>query len=607
MEATATLPGQTPLQIGSETGQNVPTTSAGAPPSTNLSQSAGNAFPSVSEIFNTPLVRKAMPGIVIVVSLMLFMLAYLWIQDSGHRALYPEMSDSDRQAAYDALRAADFNVKVDSSTGVISVPVGRYYEARMLLASSGLPREANTTAVDALSSDSSMMTSQFMEQARYSAAIESELAKSIVKIATIDAARVHLATTKRSPFMRRKAESSASVILVPHAGRTVSNAQVQAITHLVSSSVPYLSADNVVVVDQMGNLLTQDEGSIGQVVGVFTEYERDIEEQYRSRINAILGPLVGVENIRAEVDVAVDFTQLESTYENFDRDNVGGETRSESINTERETVDAGGGIPGATSMVLESANAPQADEGEGSDDRVSSSSTTRNYELDKETTYIKQPGGSIERLSVAVVVNEEQLLLPLQGGDPNQEGAQDDVAREVDQTKLARLENLVRGVVGFDESRGDNVTLVASTFDIPDEIINTTKWYESHYLLSVVQVIAGLLVFGLLMQMVVRPVLGHFLSGGVIGEIDPVTGLPLDAVAGADGAGMVGDDGLLEMGEGETLEDIKAKLKPKKSSISPEMLDTANTYDDKVALVRLLVSEDSGRVANVLKKMVSPE
>ena len=601
MEATATLPGQTPLQIGADDAANMPAASAGAPPAITQASTAGSAFPTVSEIFDTPLVRKAMPGIIVVISLMLLMLAYLWIQDSGHRALYPEMSDSDRQAAYDALRAADFNVKVDSSTGVISVPVGRYYEARMLLASSGLPREANTTAVDALSSDSSMMTSQFMEQARYSAAIEAELAKSIVKISTIDAARVHLATTKRSPFMRRKTESSASVILVPHAGRAVSNAQVQAITHLVSSSVPYLSADNVVVVDQTGELLTKDEDSIGQVVGIFTEYERDLEEQYRSRINAILGPLVGIQNIRAEVDVAVDFTQLESTYENFDRDNVGGEARSESISIERDAATQAGGIPGATSMVLESATAPQVDENGEAEERISSSSTTRNYELDKETTYIKQPGGSIERLSVAVVLNREQVMLPAA------EGEESEAARSVDQEKLVRLENLVRGVVGFDEARGDNVTLVTSTFDIPEEIVDTTKWYESHYLLSVVQVIAGLLVFGLLMQMVVRPVLGHFLSGGGLGEIDPVTGLPLETVGGVAGAGAVGDDGMLEMGEGETLEDIKAKLKPKKSSISPEMLDTANTYDDKVALVRLLVSEDSGRVANVLKKMVSPE
>ena len=600
MEATATLPGQTPLQIGADDAANMPAASAGAPPAVTQTSTAGSAFPTVSEIFDTPLVRKAMPGIIVVISLMLLMLAYLWIQDSGHRALYPEMSDSDRQAAYDALRAADFNVQVDSSTGVISVPVGRYYEARMLLASSGLPREANTTAVDALSSDSSMMTSQFMEQARYSAAIEAELAKSIVKISTIDAARVHLATTKRSPFMRRKTESSASVILVPHAGRAVSNAQVQAITHLVSSSVPYLSADNVVVVDQMGELLTKDEDSIGQVVGVFTEYERDLEEQYRSRINAILGPVVGLQNIRAEVDVAVDFTQLESTYENFDRDNAGGEARSESISIERDAGGASGGIPGATTMVLESATSPQAD-GTEEEDTVTSSSTTRNYELDKETTYIKQPGGSIQRLSVAVVVNQEQVMLP------QAEGEGSETARAVDQEKLGRLENLVRGVVGFDEARGDSVTLVTSTFDIPEAIVDTTKWYESHYLLSVVQVIAGLLVFGLLMQMVVRPVLGHFLSGGGLGEIDPVTGLPMETVSGVDGAGAVGDDGMLEMGEGETLEDIKAKLKPKKSSISPEMLDTANTYDDKVALVRLLVSEDSGRVANVLKKMVSPE
>ena len=139
------------------------------------------------------------------------MLAYLWIQDSGHRALYPEMSDSDRQAAYDALRAAILMSK-STHRRVLWCTGRALLRGAYVTGFLGIACEANTTAVDALSSDSSMMTSQFMEQARYSAAIEAELAKSILKISTIDAARMRLATTKRSPFMRRKTESSASVI-----------------------------------------------------------------------------------------------------------------------------------------------------------------------------------------------------------------------------------------------------------------------------------------------------------------------------------------------------------------------------------------------------------
>ena len=206
----------------------------------------------LSSLLSQNAVRQAMPGIIVFLTVALFLIAYSWIQEPPYKAVYPGMSEADRQLAFTELTSADFRAQIDSSTGELKVPSDRYHEARLLLASRGLPQGAASGGINSLSDDSAITTSQFMEQVRYTAAIENELARSISQINSIQSARVHLASPKESVFVRNRTPAKASVVVTPFPGRIGSSSQVQAIVHMVSSSVPYLSAEGVSVVDNRG-------------------------------------------------------------------------------------------------------------------------------------------------------------------------------------------------------------------------------------------------------------------------------------------------------------------------------------------------------------------
>ena len=579
----------------------------------NLAQT-GN-LPSIPDIFQQPAVRKAVPAIIVVLTIAVFAISYLWMESGSYRSLYPGMVEADRQASYEALVSADFDAKIDSATGDLKVPTDRYHQARIFLASRGLPQGATQGGVENLGEDSSMTTSQFMEQVKYVSAMEQELARSIMQINSIKNARVHLATTKESAFVRNRTPAKASVVVTPHSGRVVSNSQVEAIVHMVSSSIPHLDSENVVVVDQRGNLLTDSNRLPGmQMSTIQIEQKRIMEETYRTRIDALLSPIVGEENLRAEVDVQLDFTQVESTFEEYDGNDNGPKARSESTTIRRDSSKEAMGVPGAMTNVappdagteLEGQTAGQA---EGDLQGVTSRKTTRNYEIDRSVRHVKNQVGSIDRVSVAVVVNEK-LLLPKnnvsQGVDADNEepGEQSAAVNEeademAKQEEVARLTMLVKGVIGFDEDRGDVVTVIATKFEPKKEVVTILQWYENEQLLDAIKSVALVLAFIAVVLAVIRPIVKSYLP-----EIDSTEEDDDLATRFKDGELSDEELELIELGDEESLEDIKAKLKPKKSTISADMLDTANTYDDKVALVRLLVAEDAGRVANVLKKMI---
>jgi flagellar M-ring protein FliF len=206
----------------------------------------------------------------------------------------------------------------------------------MLLASQGLPKGAVSGGLDSLKGQSAMTTSQFMEQVRFNAAIEQELARSVMTIGSIRAARVHLAMPRQSPFIRERIAPKASVVVTPHQGRMVSPAQVRAIVQLISSSVPYLPAENVSVVDDEGNLLSDapSEAAMG-LTNAQLQHKRQVEREYRTRIMQILAPVVGEHNVKAQVDIRLDFTQQEVTFEDFDSRREGPKTRSEVLAEDR--------------------------------------------------------------------------------------------------------------------------------------------------------------------------------------------------------------------------------------------------------------------------------
>jgi flagellar M-ring protein FliF len=570
----------------------------------------GGPLASVQQMLQQPSVKKAMPLILMGLAVLLFAILYVWINMPTYRPLMINMSEADQQTAMEALKTSEFKPVMDPATGQITVPSNKYHEARIFLASKGIPKTGNT-GIDSLKDQSAMTTSQFMEQVRYTAAMEQELARTIMQIDSIQQARVHLAMPKQSVFVRDRTPPKASVIITPYAGRSVSQNQVQALVHLVASSVPLMTPENVAVVDNQGKLITDSSNAAALgLTSAQSTHKQKMEDVYRQRVMQILSPIVGDNNVRSQVNMALDFTQTEVTTEDFDTREKGPKTRSEALSEDKNGAAEAAGIPGtlsntpppAPSATTNSSAATSA--GSGGTTTSTTARSTRNYELDRSVRHVKNATGTMERLSVAVLINERAPTVTKNDKGEVTESKPNPYTEE----EITRMQDLVRGVVGYDEKRGDVVTVVQAKFE-PEPVYDLSiPWYKDESLQTYIK--SGLLgvVFIAFLMMVIRPavlrMLGLIKTPAELEAEAAAAAAAAEKIALADGELSPEDMNAIQLGEGETLEDIKAKLKPKKSSISMEMLDTANSYDDKVALVRMIVAEDTSRVASVLKKMI---
>ncbi len=666
------LPPAAPNGAGDGAAAALPIATSGMPaPGTQLPEALRGVSGGVSVfrewidgVLKQPSVRRALVPLTILLVLVIAAVSFQFTQTTPYRPIMPGMTENDKQAAIEALKAGDFKPKVDTSSGQITVPESRYHEARIFLAGQGIPKEAQPIGMESLKDKSSMTTSQFMEQVQYNTAIEQELARSIMQISTIKAARVHLALPKQSVFVRERATPKASVVVTPHSGRGVSTPQVKAIVHLVSSSVPYLTPQNVSVVDDQGNLMTEEnqvDAAMGLTMAEMAHKQRT-EETYRNRVTELLAPVVGEAAVQAQVNLTLDYTQVETTTEDFDDKDKGVKPRSEALTTERKFKLDPEGIPGAMS------NSPppdadltkntNTDEQKPATNEIVTTKSTRNFEMDRSVRHVKNSLGNISRVTVAVVVAERPAPPPADG-KPLPPGAPTTIpytAQELD-----RMLNLVRSAVGYSEARGDVVTVAPARFETlaPEP---PKPWYENGDIQNFIKIGLAALVIIVFMLAVVRPLV----KGPTINQIMPPVPTPTveeiraleqakaaeeakiaaeekaaaeelaaeeariaeeeaalvaeeeaaalaaeeeaAALAAAEGEGEVElAEGEIEMQEGETLEELKARMqamKPKKPTFTADMLDTANSYDDKVALIRMLVSQESGRVALVLKNMV---
>ena len=621
-------------------GNNPPAESGNASvPAEQASASPSNqavAMPTVRDVMAQPAVKRAMPAIVGLLSLLVVLIFWSVMTSTPYRSVSDGMESADVQLAFEALKSANYDVRINKSTGRLEVPENDFQAARIFLASQGIPRAAAEGGMGSLADGSSMTTSQFMEQVKYNNAIEIELARTISEISTIETARVHLAAPKQSVFVRDRQPAKASVIVKPYRGRVVDPAQVLSIVHLVSASVPYLATQDVTVVDHYGNLLT---GSNADKDGTpalnNARFEAEREAELAERIRELLIPALGGGNVRTVVNLEMDFTQRETTREQYlDVEGGGPEIRSEVITSDTQTGIAASGVPGGTTNIPP--DQPEVvPEGEVAENPANTETattereqTTRNYELDKEILFVKEQAGRVTSMTAGVIINDEALrdlakrryyasldeqstvtpdLLEeggAEGGDVALETAAASMApipsaelqRFMDD-EIERFRSLVITALPYDAARGDSLTMTSAPFftDPPQDY--QLPWHKDpaiiewgrHGMTSI-----GLVAFFLL---VIAPVLRVYMPK--IEENDALLAEQL-----IDGELSIADRKALE--EGESLDEIKAKLKPKKSAISADMLDTANSYDDKVAVVRLLVAEDAGRVANVLKKMIKP-
>ena len=618
-----------PAEMGSSA---VPAEQAGAAPA-NQAQ----AMPAVRDVLSQPAVRRAMPAIVGLLSLLVVLIFWSVMTSTPYRSVSDGMEQADVQLAFEALESANYDVRINKSTGRLEVPENVFQAARIFLASQGIPRAAAEGGMGSLADGSSMTTSQFMEQVKYNNAIEIELARTISEISTIEMARVHLAAPKQSVFVRDRQPAKASVIVKPYRGRVVDPAQVLSIVHLVSASVPYLATQDVTVVDHYGNLLT---GSNAEKDGTpalnNARFEAEREAELADRIRELLIPALGGGNVRTVVNLEMDFTQRETTTEQYlDLEGGGAEVRSEVITSDTQTGIAASGVPGGTTNIPP--DQPEVvPEGEVAENPTNTETattereqTTRNYELDKEIRFVKEQTGRVTSMTAGVIINEEALrdlakrryyasldegstvtedLLAEEGVDGDAEAGLEGAAASLAPIpgaelqrfmaeEIERFRTLVVAALPYNEARGDSLSMTSAPFfsDPPQDY--QLPWHKDpaiiewgrHGMTSI-----GLIAFFLL---VIAPVLRVYMPK--IEENDALLAEQL-----MDGELSVADRKALE--EGESLDEIKAKLKPKKSAISADMLDTANSYDDKVAVVRLLVAEDAGRVANVLKRMIKP-
>jgi flagellar M-ring protein FliF len=552
---------------------------------TGVFRQAGSIVSQVSRIYSQPAFQRSLPTVVALAVAVIGLGAYLWMQQPTRTTLYAGLPEAEKSRVLDALRNSGVNVTLDPVTGDVLVPTANYHSSRMTLAAQGLPASAGT-GYDQLDSIQ-MGSSRSVEAAKLKQSQEMELARSITEIDLVMSSRVHLALPDKEVFVRQQAEPTASVFLQLARGRSLGRSQVEAILHLVSASIPSLTKENVSVVDQNGNLLSRSNGTAeGRLSNDQLEHRIQLENIYRARITSLLSPIVGAGNINAQINLDIDYTRSEVTEEIVDP--KGNALRSEQNTSDRTMAAQAKGIPGAL------ANQPPAAadletqstaNGGNEEMRSQSSSEVKNYEVSRTVSSTMKPTNVIRKINAAVLVRERTIMDPETGLPTTQ---------KMSEGELLQIEKLVSDAVGIDKERGDSLTVSSAPFmqELSDGV--KLEWYEKPYMRAIINQTGFVLILAIVILGVVRPLLSRIL-------------IPTQ-VPGMHGAPAAEDEidiDQIEVGEGESLEDIKAKLKPKKASISAEMLDTANTYDDKVAVIRMIVSDEAGRVSNVFKSMMS--
>ncbi len=500
----------------------------------------------------------------------------LWSQSDSYRPLMSSLNEVDSAAIVDILEQNRINYRIDTSSGALLVREADIHQARMHIAGADIA-QPNTVGYELLERDQGLGTSQFMENARYLRSIEGELARTISSLDSVRQARVHLAVPRQSVFMRDQRKPSASVFLSLTPGRSLDPAQARAMMSLVASSIPQMSSEDVTIVDQRGNLLSQrDESETDKAMARQLEHTRLVEQRVNDRIRSILEPIAGPGRFQTAVSVDVDFTQVEQSSELFNPDMPA--IRSEQTVNEERVGDFGPlGIPGALS------NQPPQDgfapeEAGGQDQGASGSSNrrsqaTRNFELDRTLSYSRNDAGRIARMTVAVVIDDLIQRNPETGNAERQPWSENEIER---------ITTLVRNAVGYSAARGDSVSVINSPFvesgidDLPD----VPFWEEPWFWDLAKQVLAGLFILILIFG-VLRPILRNLASK----SDKDVEDAEMDDLAPLDGG----------------LPDDQVTLS---ASDDPLLAPPSDLYERQLNAIRALIAENPGRVAQVVRHWV---
>lgn len=497
--------------------------------------------------------------------------AVLWSQSGEYRSLYTSLPPERAAAVVDALNTAAIPYRIQDSTGAILVPAEQLHDARIRLAGKGLGKDGSGMAM--LEQEQGFGVSEFMQSKKYHYALEQELASTIESLQQVRRARVHLAIPKQSVFVRDRKAPSASIMLDVYPGSEVSKANVAAIINLVAGSIGGLDAKQVTVVDQLGQQLSDmhSEDDQSQISDRQFSYQRRIEQAYEQRIADLIRPLAGGGRVRVTVAADLDFSTEQQSRESWNPDRQ--VVRSEQINEQLGVSDgAGRGVPGALSNQAPAAGgqAPQSTEGE-----MGNRSVTRNYEIERVLAHSNRPSGKLNKLSVAVLVDNHRRL----------NDAGEVVVDPISNPELERITLLVKDAVGFEQTRGDRVTVMAADFREPtgfnEEVASPPVWQQPWFANLLRQLLVGLALLFIVLA-VLRPSVKSLLQqrsppaepGGdnptLAGELQAQPVAALGAPNGAGGA-------------------------------------TGISFEQQLGDVRTMVEEDPRRVAQVVNRWVSED
>ena len=559
------------------------------------------------QIFLSRMSSQQKMGLMLAVSAIIALFAggWMWSQAPDYKVLFSNVSDRDGGAIIAALQQMNVPYKYADGGGAILVPAKEVHDARLKLAAQGLPK-GGLVGFE-LMENQKFGTSQFLEQVNFQRALEGELARSVQALAAVSSARVHLAMAKQSVFMREQQKPSASVLVNLYPGRTLDPQQVNAIMHLVSSSVPNLPIKNVTVVDQSGSLLSKTDES-GPGTGLDPnqlKYVQALEQSYVKRIEAILIPIVGQENVRAQVAADVDFAHSEQMDERYKPNQTpeSAALRSQQTSESMTTGQGEGGVPGALSnqppapatapITTTPATPPNQAPAPGTPGAPvpgtpgapaqagvdpaaqtvpappvnSRKDATTNYEVDKTIQHVRKQVGGIRRLSVAVVVNHRKVT--------DEKGAAS--MQPLAEAEKAQIMDLVKEAMGFNRERGDTLNVVNSAFtDIEKEPVPELPLWQQPEMIELAKEIAKNVLIGTLILYLVLGVLRPMLKR----MSQPPAQAPTLLTENNEDKGVQSTSALKQ---------------------TPQL----SQYDEKLALARQLAKDDPKMVASVVKKWVA--
>ena len=574
----------------------------------------------VKELSSQSITKQLMFLVGLAGSIALGVSVILWSQTDDYAPLYANLSQQDSLEIVNSLDASGVKYQLDRVSGTVLVPESEIHKVRLMLASEGLPG-SDGKGFDILYKEQELGLSSFMERARYDRALEEELSDTITTLESVRAARVHLAIPKPSGFIRSSGRPAASVMLNLYAGGTLNKRQLDGVKNLVASSVPELSVDDVSVVDQSGRLLSHDDPNDGVFNGLEQlSITEKLEQSYVDRIMELVTPITGVNGIKTQVKAELDFTVTETTSEVYSPDAA---VRSEQLSEQSSTDRLNGGIPG-TLANQPPPEAELADEPLGDSPAApvnTSSSAVRNYELDKTISHIRRAPGQLNRLTVAVALDYREVVNIVPEGEEN--AGEEIITRvpiPVEEVELIR--SLVLEAIGYDEARGDRVTVTTTPFmPLPEQealpspsLVDTIL--NSPLIWKIARILIAALVCFILIFKVIKPIMKSVSDAAAVTaaaaleearpdeDLPPPQPLPAPADAVAEAAENGEDDATLSLPDRAAAQSETLSL----SSQLPQTVPGAGpVYQQQLDAARDMISNEPDRVAHVVKNWIASD